>query len=162
MTVKEQNKQSKKQQDEDKKKDDDEKKDDDFYWRYRKKNMLRKRITIRVSDTEYKQIDTVAKRLHMSQSAVVRAVLFQIEPKKNLFQKIDKQQHKSHNYVVIKGVNRNITLGLIASLNRIGNNINQIAHQANRDLRVPPETKKELEHTNKFLKTLLGVLGCHM
>lgn len=125
-----------------------------------KQNKLSNRITVRLTDDEYRQIDTAAKRLKISQAAVVRSLIFYVESDNDLLDKIDKKQ--PHNEVIIRGVDRTTVLKLIGELNRIGTNINQIAHKVNRDNHVPHETKKELKQTNKLLEKVLGVLGCHM
>lgn len=124
-----------------------------------KQNKLDNRITVRLTDDEYRQIDTAAKRLKISQAAVVRSIVFYVESDNDLLDKIDNKQKKE---VVIEGVDRATILNLIRELNHLGNNINQIAHKVNRDNHIPHETKQELKNVNKLLEKVLGILGCHM
>lgn len=125
-----------------------------------KQNKLGNRITVRLTDDEYRQIDTAAKRLKISQAAVVRSLIFYVESDNDLLDKIDSKQ--SHDEVIIEGVDRATVLNLIRELNHVGNNINQIAHKVNRDNHVPHATKKELKNIQELLEKTLGVLGCHM
>lgn len=125
-----------------------------------KQNKLDNRITVRLTDDEYRQIDTAAKRLKISQAAVVRSIVFYVESDHDLLDKIDSKQ--SHDELIIEGVDRATVLNLIRELNRIGTNINQIAHKVNRDNHIPHETKQELKNVNKLLEKVLGVLRCHM
>ena len=125
-----------------------------------KQNKLGNRITVRLTEDEYRQIDTAAKRLKISQAAVVRSLIFYVESDNDLLDKIDSKQ--SHDEVIIEGVDRATVLNLIRELNHVGNNINQIAHKVNRDNHIPHETKQELKNVNKLLEKVLGVLGCHM
>ena len=84
--------------------------------------------------------------------------MFNSKTKTRWLDNLDKNTKKS----AIQGVDRATVLQLINEINRIGTNVNQVAHKANKFNNVPHETRSVLKQTINKLNQVLGVLGCHM
>lgn len=115
-------------------------------------------VTVRLNDDEFEQVSALATRLNLSKSAIFRFAVFNSKTKTRWLDNLDKNTKKS----AIQGVDRATVLQLINEINRIGTNVNQVAHKANKFNNVPRETRSVLKQTINKLDKVLGVLGCHM
>ena len=113
-------------------------------------------VTVRLNDDEFEQVSALATRLNLSKSAIFRIAVFNSKTKAAWLKNLDRSTQKA----TIQGVDRATVLQLINEINRVGTNINQIAHKANKFNNVPHETRGMLKQTIKILDKVLGVLGC--
>lgn len=113
-------------------------------------------VTIRLNDKEFEQVSALAKSTGLSKSAIFRFAVFNSKTKAAWLKNLDRGTQKA----TIQGVDRATVLQLINEINRVGTNINQIAHKANKFNNVPHETRSMLRQTIKMLDKVLGVLGC--
>lgn len=115
-------------------------------------------VTVRLTDTEFQQLSKVAEKTKLSKGAVIRFYVFKSETKADWLKHLDKDSRKA---TAVRGVDRETLKNYINDFKKVGTNVNQIAHKANRDNRVPPETKAMLQDTIQKLNKVLGALGCH-
>lgn len=115
-------------------------------------------VTVRLTDNEFKQLSQVAEKTKLSKGAVIRFYVFKSETKADWLKHLDKDSRKA---TAVRGVDRETLKNYINDFKKVGTNVNQIAHKANRDNRVPPETKAMLQDTIQKLNKVLGALGCH-
>lgn len=115
-------------------------------------------VTVRLTDNEFKQLSQVAEKTKLSKGAVIRFYVFKSETKADWLKHLDKDSRKA---TAVRGVDRETLKNYINDFKKVGTNVNQIAHKANKDNRVPPETKAMLQETIQKLNKVLGALGCH-
>lgn len=115
-------------------------------------------VTVRLTDNEFKQLSQVAEKTKLSKGAVIRFYVFKSETKADWLKHLDKDSRKA---TAVRGIDRETLKNYINDFKKVGTNINQIAHKANKDNRVPPETKVMLRETIQKLNKVLGALGCH-
>lgn len=115
-------------------------------------------VTVRLTDNEFKQLSAVAKKTKLSKGAVIRFYVFKSETKADWLKHLDKDSRKA---TAVRGVDRETLKNYINDFKKVGTNVNQLAHKANRDNRVPTETKAMLQETIHKLNKVLGALGCH-
>lgn len=116
------------------------------------------RVPVRLTNDEFQQVSQLAEKLHMSKAAVFRFGVFNSKAKARWLKNLDKRPKEEFD---VNDNNRQAILDLTAELNKIGTNVNQIAHKANRTDNVLPETKQVLKQTINELNKVLRVLGCH-
>lgn len=121
-------------------------------------NKLTKWVTVRMTEPEFTKITELSEATGLSKSDIFRLPVFDSVVRAEWVDKLD--QYKIKKSDEIKNADTEKVNDLITAVNRIGTNVNQIAHQANKNKNVPHSTLKVLNETNKKLDTILEALGC--
>lgn len=121
-------------------------------------NKLTSWVTVRLTDDEFEKISELSEATGLSKSSIFRLTIFDEALRAEWVDKLD-QFTTAKSPVANKADTKEVE-NLITAVNRVGVNVNQLAHQANKDKRVPLRTKQVLLDTINELDKVLEALGC--
>lgn len=123
-------------------------------------NKLTKWVTVRMTEPEFTKISELSEATGLSKSDIFRLPVFDSVVRAEWVDKLD--QYKIKKSDVANNADSQLVSNLIREVDRVGVNVNQLAHKANKNNNLPHETRKVLRETNQKLDEILEALGCRI